>query len=127
MKSIDVVLALIPRGGRWFLQRRDPASAVLPGRWEFPGGKVAAGESLEAALRRELREEVGWEPAISVALPAHRHAYADRDVVLHPFRCEGPGWPRTDLAWGWFTTEDLSRLPLPEANGPLLALLREPG
>ena len=43
----DVALALLRRGDRWFLQRRDPANAVLPGLWEFPGGKAEAGEIAE--------------------------------------------------------------------------------
>lgn len=123
MSSVDVVVALIPDGDRWFLQRRDPRSAVLPGLWEFPGGKVEPGESLEAALRRELQEEVGWTPERVALLTPVTHAYPHRRVTLHPFRCEGPGMPDTGLAWGWFTAAEVRRLRIPEANRELLAEL----
>lgn len=115
-----VAIALIHRDGRWFLQRRDPGAEVLAGLWEFPGGKVVPGETAEAALRRELREEVGWGPSRMEALEPFTHAYPDRTVTLHPFRCEGPGALVTELAWGWFTADEMRRLPLPEANLPLI-------
>lgn len=119
----DIALAVIRREGRCFLQRRDPKGAVLPGLWEFPGGKVEAGESLEAALRRELLEEVGWAPERIEPLAVIEHSYAERLVRLHPFLCEGPGEPCTELAWGWFRGAELLRLPVPEANRGLLAQL----
>lgn len=125
MKTAAVALALLHREGRWFLQRRDSASAHLPGLWEFPGGKAEDGEGPEAALRRELREELAWAPGALRSLPAISHAYADRAVLLHPFLAEGPELPRTALAWGWFTAEEASRLPVPEANAPLLARLKD--
>lgn len=113
-----VVLALIRREDRWFLQRRDPANPVLPGLWEFPGGKVEAGETLEAALGRELQEEVGL--ALERARPG---PFLDGTVRLHPFFVAAEGTPRTELAWGWFTQAEIARLPLPPRNGALLKLL----
>lgn len=120
---IHVVVALIHRGGRWFLQRRDPAGLVLPGLWEFPGGKMEKGETLEKALRRELREELNWVPRKIKAGLAVSHAYADYTVVLHPFLCEGPGEPSTELGWGWFRPGEAAKLPIPEANHLLLESL----
>lgn len=114
----DVVLALIRREGRWFLQRRDPAAAVLPGLWEFPGGKVAPGEPPERALERELREEVGLPVLAHRPLP--EQAGAQR---LLPYLVTTEGEPRTELAWGWFTPEEMHRLPVPPANGALLSAL----
>lgn len=122
MRHLEVVIALICRQGRWFLQRRDLRNPVLPGLWEFPGGKIDADETPEAALRRELGEEVGWLPERMEALPPFTHHYPERTVTLQPFRCEGPGDPVTELGWGWFEAGEVAKLPLPEANRALLDL-----
>lgn len=114
----EVVLALIGRGGRWFLQRRHPANPVLPGLWEFPGGKVEPGESRAEALQRELMEEVGLRGSAIRALDP-----AEGAVQLHPFLVDAEGDPKTALAWGWFTAEEMGRLPVPPANGALIARL----
>ncbi|HEX7552573.1 MAG TPA: NUDIX domain-containing protein [Geothrix sp.] len=114
----DAALALIQREGRWFLQRRDPGNAFLPGLWEFPGGKVEAGESVLECLRRELREEVGL--VAGEVLPLWR---LEGLVRLHPFLVQAAGQPRTELAWGWFKVEELGRLPIPPMNQALLAML----
>lgn len=123
MRTTEVALALLERGGRWFLQRRDPAGAVLPGLWEFPGGKVEPGETPEAACFRELQEELGLGATACVPLGTWTHDYGDRRVVLRAFRVEAPGQPRTELAWGWFTPPEIRALPIPEANGALVASL----
>lgn len=120
MSATAVAVALILRQGRCFAQRRDPAAARCPGLWEFPGGKLEPLEAPEAALRRELMEELGWRPAAAVALPVLRHAYPDLAVALHPFLCTGAGTPRSALAWGWFTRSELELLPMPAANQGLL-------
>lgn len=123
MIPVDVALALLRLEGRLFLQRRDPASSVLPGRWEFPGGKLEPGETPEAALVRELAEELGLAARDVRPLDPLVHAYGERTVRLHPFLVVPSGPPRTTLAWGWFTPAEMRRLPLPEANLPLLARL----
>ena len=117
----EVALALIRRGDRFFLQRRAASNPVLPGLWEFPGGKAEPGETMVEALRRELREEVGLAPRGIRELPV-----LDGPVRLHPFLVEGAGaLLRTELAWGWFTPEEMLRLPLPPANGPIVDRLME--
>lgn len=112
---IDVAIALIQSSGRWFLQRRDLSNPVLPGSWEFPGGKVEPGEAPLAALRRELLEEVGMVPSVVIALPV-----LEGSVRLHPYLIEGAESLRTDLAWGWFTLEEMARLPIPPANREMI-------
>lgn len=123
MKAVAVAIALLHCEGRWFLQRRGLDAPHLPGLWEFPGGKAESGESPEAALRRELEEELSWRPGALQALSPIIHAYADRTVTLHPFLAEGPALPRTALAWGWFSAAEAGSLAVPEANGPLMAML----
>ena len=116
----EVAVAWIWKGDRCFLQRRDPAAWHLPGLWELPGGGVEAGENLEAALLRELAEELAWRPAAWRGAEALEHVYPWGSVRLHPFLCEGGGRPSTPLAWGWFTAAEALRLPLPDATRRLL-------
>ena len=111
----DVALGLLRRGERWFLQRRDPRNAVLPGLWEFPGGKAEAGDGPRQALERDLFEELGLR-----VHDAQAWAPLEGEPCLHPFLVEVAGEPRTELAWGWFSLEEMWRLPIPPRNLPLL-------
>ncbi len=111
----DVALALIRRGERWFLQRRAPSNPVLPGLWEFPGGKCEAGEMPPQTLARELREETGM-----LLQGAQPWPVLEGSVNLHPFLVEVEGDPRTELAWGWFTVREMLRLPIPPRNRALI-------
>ncbi len=114
-----VALALIHRGERWFLQRRDLENAVLPGLWEFPGGKAEGDENLRQTLEREVHEELGL-----ILLKAEPWPVLEGEVQLHPFLAEVAGDPRTPLAWGWFTVEDMLKLPIPELNRALIERIR---
>lgn len=113
------VVAAILEGQRCFLQRRDPGAKRLAGLWEFPGGKVEPGESDPEALLRELQEELAWQPR-SLERIQHTHG-EEGPLVLYV--AEGPRPVTSPLAWGWFGPEELLRLPLPPANGPLVAAL----
>jgi len=116
----DAALALLRRGDRWFVQRRALDNPVLPGLWEFPGGKCEAGEAPEQALARELQEELGLRLRALQAWPVLKG-----DVRLHPHLIEAEGEPRTELAWGWFTPSELWRLPVPPRNHALIDLLAQ--
>jgi 8-oxo-dGTP diphosphatase len=88
-RVLRVVAAVIERDGKYLItQRRD--GAVLPGLWEFPGGKVEPNESDEAALVREVRGRVGVEIFVGDRLAERHHAYEGYDVHLSLFKCALP-------------------------------------
>ena len=104
-----VVAAVVERGGRIMICQRTPGvhNAL---KWEFPGGKPEAGESPEAALARELREELGVEARVGRIRDAVYHQYADRDVLVLFYRCEiigGEPRPLDCNAIEWVAPEDL--------------------
>lgn len=112
-----VVLVLIHRDGRIFLQRRPETASRFPGCWELPGGKREPGETLDAALCRELREELDWVPA-SLRLLG-RWPGAEAPLVL--FGATGVGTFRTTLGHGWFSPREALALPLIPATHSMLA------
>jgi 8-oxo-dGTP diphosphatase len=102
-KRIRVVSAAIMREGRYLITQRQE-KAVLPLLWEFPGGKVEAGEQDEAALTRELKERLGVDAKVCEHLSSTEREYDKYVVELHLYRCElGQGEPRVgnvrDLRW----------------------------
>jgi 8-oxo-dGTP diphosphatase len=126
-EPVQVAAALILHEGCYLLTRRK-AHVHLGGLWEFPGGKREPGESLEDCLRRELREELGVEITEPVPFQIIRHAYPQKTVELHFFRCsikDGQPRPLGCEALQWVPPEELPRMPLPPADRPLVdALLR---
>src|SRR2546428_11072170 len=117
--------AMILQGGRYLLTMRK-TNVHLSGLWEFPGGKREPGESLEECLRRELREEVGIEITEPVPFQIIRHAYPEKTVELHFFRCSiKDGYPRPlgCDALRWVPPEELTQVPLPPADRPLVDAL----
>lgn len=122
---ILVVCALIERDGRVLMAQR-PAHKHLGGKWEFPGGKVEPGETSEAALHRELQEELGSTVEIIRPLAAHTHAYATVTVTLIPFVVRltaDSAEPQTHehAALRWVPARELLGLDLPEADLPIIA------
>lgn len=84
---VPVVCAILVREGRVMLAQRPPGKK-LGGLWEFPGGKVEPGETAEAALHRELHEELGCTVRVTQALPSCIHEYPWGNIELIPFVCE---------------------------------------
>ena len=125
--TVIVVAAIIRRDNRILITRRPPQSH-LAGLWEFPGGKVEAGESLESALVREIREELGVE--IGVQRPFHtiEHHYPARSVRLHFFDCTlHSGEPQALEAdsLAWVGAGELDQYQFPEADRKLITLLQQ--
>ena len=122
--AIVVTAAIVERGGRFLLTRRQKG-VHLEGFWEFPGGKCDAGETLSACLRRELREELAVEASVGEEVFAATHAYPDRTVELHFFRCEITGEPAPQIgqAMRWVPREELPRLEFPPADAELIRTL----
>lgn len=85
-KYIQVAAAVLERDGRYLITQRGPHTH-LAGYWEFPGGKREPGESLEACLSRELREELGIEITSPTPFVVIQHEYPDKAVELHFFLC----------------------------------------
>lgn len=113
--------------GRLFIQRR-PEDAMLGGLWEFPGGKVEPGETLEEACAREVREEVGLDVAVGPPVARVEHAYSHFRITMHAFRCQYQGGsPRTESGepWAWVPVDDLDGYAFPRANGRIIEALRE--
>jgi len=121
-----VAAALLDAAGRVLIAER-PVGKPLAGRWEFPGGKVAAGETREAALRRELREELGIETLDAKLLLEHIHAYPEREVELAfhlvtAFRGEPQALDGQRLRW--LPIGDLATADLLEADLPFIQTLQ---
>ena len=109
-----VTAAIIQREGKYLLARH-PQKGLLGGLWEFPGGKVEAGESLESALRREIREELGVAIRVGEPFGVYRHAYTHFRFTLHAFVCYLNGdEPRALEAGGlsWVSPSELSAYPM---------------
>jgi 8-oxo-dGTP diphosphatase len=85
-RKIRVVGAMIERDGRYLITQRSPR-ATLPLLWEFPGGRVEAGETDPAALARELKEEMGIEVAVGDRVIHVEHAYEAYDIDFCVYRC----------------------------------------
>ena len=86
-RKIRVVGAMLEDGGGRYLITQRPPTASLPLLWEFPGGRVEEGESDEAALARELKEEMGIDVRIGEQVMHTHHEYPNYDIDFRVFRC----------------------------------------
>ena len=123
MQAVHVAVGVILDSERNILITRRARDAHQGGLWEFPGGKVEAGESLELALGRELREELGITIGRTSALLAVTHDYGDKAVLLDvhivwDFAGEARGLEAQPLAW--VTPQELAQYPFPAANIPIV-------
>ncbi len=123
----DVAAALVWRGPHLLIARR-PEEGLLGGLWEFPGGKVETGETPAAAVRREVREEIGMDIEILSALEEVKHAYSHFRITLHLFHAR---WlaGEADVVQSatdsprWVLPADLGRYAFPAANQAVIRRL----
>ncbi len=111
--------------GRIFICRR-PQAKHQGGKWEFPGGKVEAGETVQQALARELGEEIGIRVTALAPLLEIRHDYADKAVLLDVWRVTGfDGHPhgREGQVARWVSRAELAGYDFPEGNRAIVAQL----
>ncbi|MFD3188857.1 (deoxy)nucleoside triphosphate pyrophosphohydrolase [Sedimentitalea sp. HM32M-2] len=130
MKTVLVsAVALIDVDGRVLLAQR-PEGKSMAGLWEFPGGKIEPGETPEAALIRELYEELGIDTWASCLAPLTfaSHSYDDFHLLMPLFACrkwQGIVRANEGQELAWVQPRDLRSYPMPPADVPLISILRD--
>lgn len=130
MKVVLVsAVALIDPDGRVLLAQR-PEGKSMAGLWEFPGGKVETRETPEAALIRELEEELGIETWASCLAPLTfaSHSYDDFHLLMPLFACRkwgGTPQSRENQTLKWVKPSEMRDYPMPAADVPLIPILRD--
>lgn len=130
MKLVLVsAVALVDVDGRVLLAQR-PEGKSMAGLWEFPGGKIEDGETPEAALIRELNEELGIDTWASCLAPLTfaSHSYDEFHLMMPVFACrkwEGTPQAREGQVLKWVKPIEMRDYPMPAADIPLIAVLRD--
>lgn len=123
-----VAVALIDEDGRILMTKR-PEGKAMAGLWEFPGGKLEAGEMPEAALIRELKEELGLDVKAECLAPFTfaSHAYPEFHLLMPLYVCRkwvGIPLPREGQEMKWVRPQNMRGMPMPPADTPLVAHLQ---
>lgn len=124
-RQIRVVAAVIEREGKYLITQRRP-TATLPLLWEFPGGRAEPDESDEAALARELKEEMDIDVKVGERSMQVAHAYADYDIDFRVYRCQLTGGEIKHMRvhdHRWVAPEELDRYEFPAADEKTVAKL----
>ncbi len=124
-RKIRVVGAMIEKDGRYLITQRPP-TASLPLLWEFPGGRVEPGETDQAALARELREEMAIDVVVADRCIHVEHAYEGYDIDFCVYRCQLAAGPVQDLrvhAHRWVKPDELDQYEFPPADEKSIAKL----
>ncbi|HEX7380766.1 MAG TPA: NUDIX domain-containing protein [Nevskiaceae bacterium] len=127
-RRVEVACGVLVRGDRILIARR-PGGKIGAGKWEFPGGKLEAGETSREALVRELDEELGVRVLDATALAPLAHRYRDRDVCLDTWRVErfaGAPHPREGQQLAWVTRHEIGGYDMLASSWRVLAALALP-
>ena len=129
MKTIEVVAAMIFREDKVLcVQRTENEKEYVSLKWEFPGGKVEVGESLEEALVREIREELSVDIEVSEFLMTVDHTYPDFHLTMHVFKCvldHGEITLNEHVALKWLSVDELDQLDWAAADIPVVEFLMQ--
>ena len=124
--NVRIVAAVIEKDGKYLITQRR-ATAVLPGLWEFPGGRVETGETDEAALRREVRERLGVDVLVKARIASRQHQYEGYQVDLNLYQAdlESEHAPRALRVadFRWVGSEEFDKYPFPAADQATTDLL----
>ena len=123
--SHTIVAGILWRENKFYIQKRTN-SKMLAGLWEFPGGKVQYGESLEQALKREIEEECGIHPKIIKKIGSIKHNYSHFSIIFHAFHCkEDKDIIKKEKEARWISINEIKQFPFPKANHKLFDLLND--
>jgi len=122
IKDVYAVIAIIKKGNNYYIQKR-PSKGLLADLWEFPGGKIEAGESKKNALARELNEELGVRLKSSKYLFNVRHFYTQFRINLSVFACSLDDEVKLDAIHRWVSFKNFSKYPMPSGSAKIIEKL----
>jgi A/G-specific adenine glycosylase len=123
----QIGVAVIWNANEQILIDRRPMNVTLGGLWEFPGGKIEPGETVNDCIQREIREELGIEVVVGNKLIAIEHTYSHFRITLHVYNCQhlqGEPQPLECDEVRWVTVEELDLYAFPEANQQIIDVLK---
>jgi 8-oxo-dGTP diphosphatase len=129
MKTIEVVAAVIQHQNKILAVQRGPAKyAYISEKWEFPGGKMEAGETEEQTIIREIREELDMQIAVKAKLLTVEHTYPDFHLTMHTYMCETEQSEATlteHIDFKWLSLAELEVLDWAGADVPIVEVLQQ--
>ncbi|MGD2245969.1 MAG: A/G-specific adenine glycosylase [Candidatus Aminicenantes bacterium] len=124
-RKIEAVVAIIQKNGRYLIQKR-PSKGLLADLWEFPGGKIKPGETLEEALHREIKEELETEVQSEKLLIRVQHSYTQFQVYLYAYECRLKNDPHMNKSHHrWVTLRGMRRYPFPSGSAKIIRFLQQ--
>jgi A/G-specific adenine glycosylase len=124
-QKIEAVIGIIKNQDRYLIQKR-PSKGLLADLWEFPGGKRKSGETLEQALDREIKEELGTEILTKKYITKVKHSYTYFQVTLHAYECTLKEYPAEKKgSREWVPLKNFDRYPFPSGSVRVIRFLKD--